>query len=117
MHGDSTDLLLPELKRNQEYNENSHEDKNLALQTRKLHEYNKNLYDENRLDYKFKKGDVVYVASKNKLKRRKLDEIRVGPFKIGEKIPDSIDKINIGYKKSSMGLYHVTKLISVEHSV
>ena len=40
-----------------------------------------------------------------------MDEIRIGPFEIEEKISDSIFKINTGSGRKSMGLYHVTKLI------
>ena len=42
-----------------------------------------------------------------------MDEIRIGPFKIMEKVSDSIYKINTGYKKRSLGLYHITKLTPV----
>lgn len=113
LNGKSTDLLPPELTKNTR--RNLEEDRNLALlRTRKSHEYNKYLYDKNRIDYKFKEGDYVYVENKNKLNRRKMEEIRVGPFKIEKKISDSIFKIKIDNKKSSLGLYHVTKLIPVE---
>ena len=40
-----------------------------------------------------------------------MDEVRIGPFKIIEEVSDSIYKIDTGYKKRSLGLYHITKLI------
>lgn len=110
LNGKPTDLLPPELTKNNE--RNLKEDRNLALlRTRKSHQYNKSLYDKNRIDYKFQEGDNVYVENKNKLNRKKMDEIRIGPFKIEKKISDSIFRIKTNNKKSSLGLYHVTKLI------
>jgi len=56
---------------------------------------------------------MVYITNGNKLNRRKMDEIRIGPFEIKEKISDSICKINTGRGRKSMDLYHVTKLIPI----
>lgn len=70
LNGESTDVLPPELKNNDTYRRNLEEDINLALlRTRKSHNYNKSLYDKNRIDHKFKEGDMVYVMNKNKLNR------------------------------------------------
>lgn len=119
LNGNSTDLLPPELKnQNGTYRRNLNKDRCLALlRTRKSHEYNKSLYDKSRINYEFQEGDMVYVANKNKINRKKLDEIRVGPFKIEKKISESIFEINTGNKKSSMGLYHITKLVPTEGPV
>lgn len=80
------------------------------LRSKKSHEMNKAIFDQNRIDYKFQKGDMVYVMDCNKLNRSKMDEIRIGPFEI-EMISDSLCRINTGKNKKSLGLYHVTKLI------
>lgn len=114
LNGKYTNFLPPELQKNQ-IRRNLEEDRNLALlRSCKSHDYNKSMYDKNRIDHEFTEGDMVYVANKNKLNRKKLEEIRVGPFKIEEKISDSIFKINTNNKRSSMSLYHVTKLIPMD---
>lgn len=112
LNGKPTDLLPPELTKTRR---NLEEDRHLALlRSRKSHEYNNTLYDKNRICHKFKEGDMVYVANKNKLNRKKLDEIRVGPFKIEKRISDSIFQIDTGNRRSEISLYHVSKLIPVD---
>jgi len=81
--------------------------------TKKSHAYNKNLFDKNRKNYNYKIGDMVYVENGNKLNRKKLDELNIGPYKITEKISDSIYKLNTGHKKKESNLFHITKLIPV----
>lgn len=49
----------------------------------------------------------------NRLNRKKLEELKIGPYKILEKISNSIYKINTGYKKLESNLFHITKLIPV----
>lgn len=71
------------------------------------------LIDKKRTIHNFKTGDMVYVENGHKLNRRKLDELRIGPFKIEKKLSQSIYKINIGHKKTESNLFHVTKLIPV----
>ena len=79
--------------------------------TIKSHDYNKKLFDKNRKDMKFNVGDMVYVKIENKLNRRKLDELRIGPYEIIERISNSIYRINTGHKKSESNNFHITKLI------
>lgn len=56
----------------------------------KSHNYNKRIFDKNRTKLNFNTGDMVYVENGNKLNRNKLDELKIGPFKITEKISNSI---------------------------
>lgn len=79
----------------------------------KSHEYNKMIRDKNRTHHNFNTGDMVYVENGHKLNRRKLDELRIGPFRIEEKISHSIYKIDTGHKKLESNLFHITKLIPV----
>ncbi|OXU16485.1 hypothetical protein TSAR_011681 [Trichomalopsis sarcophagae] len=70
----------------------------LITQSMVLHQdtcymYNKKLFDKHRKDYEFNVGDMVYVENRNKLNRKKLDELRVGSYKITEKISNSIYRI------------------------
>jgi len=111
MNGESTDLLPPELKNINDNPKNLEQDRKIALlKSKKSHEYNKTLFDRNRIEYDFQKGDMVYVTNGNRLNRKKMDEIRIGPFEIEKKISDSIYEINTGGGRKPMGLYHVTKL-------
>jgi len=56
---------------------------------------------------------MVYVENGNKLNRKKLDELNIGPYKITEKISDSIYKLNTGHRKKESNFFHITKLIPV----
>lgn len=53
----------------------------------------------------------VYVENGHRLNRKKLDELRIGPFKILEKVSNSIYSVETGHKKSESKLFHITKLI------
>lgn len=87
-------------------------DRKIALENSiKFHEYNKNLFNKNRRNYEFNVGDLAYVENGNRLNRKKLDELRIGPYKILQKMSNSIYKIDTGHKKSESNLFHITKLI------
>ncbi|MGR0202262.1 hypothetical protein, partial [Klebsiella pneumoniae] len=60
---------------------------------------------------KFDIGDTVYIENGNKLNRKKLDELKIGPFEISEKISNSIYKIKTGRGKKETGFFHITKLL------
>ncbi|KAL7294472.1 hypothetical protein TKK_0012466 [Trichogramma kaykai] len=77
----------------------------------KYHEYNKKVYDKNRKDQEFKVGDMVYVENGNRLNRKKLDELRIGPYKIKKKVSNSMYEVDIGHKKLESCLYHISKLV------
>ncbi|XP_070170869.1 uncharacterized protein [Polyergus mexicanus] len=87
-------------------------DRKIALENmKKSHNYNKKLFDKSRKNYEFNVGDTVYVENGNKLNRRKLDELKIGPYEIVEKISHSIYRINTDHRKSESNLFHITKLI------
>jgi len=50
------------------------------------------------------------VENGNKLNRKKMDELKIGPYKIIDKISDSIYKIDTGHRKSESNIFHITKL-------
>lgn len=81
--------------------------------TIKSHNYNKTKFDLRRKEPDFEVGDKVYVENGNKLNRKKLDEIRSGPYQIIKKISNSIYEIDTGHKKKESNLFHVTKLTPV----
>jgi len=109
--GEDTSVLPEELKKkkNSKHLEN---DRTIAFQnSKKNHDYNKKLYDKNRLDYKFNVGELVYIENGNRLNRKKLDLLRIGPYKILKKISDSIYEIDITHRRSESNLFHISKLI------
>lgn len=77
----------------------------------KSHNYNKMITDKNRIHHNFNKGDMVYVDIEHKLNRRKLNELRLGLFKIEENVSQSIYKICTGRKRSESNRFHILKLI------
>lgn len=56
---------------------------------------------------------MVYIENGNKLNRKKLDELRIGPFRITEKISSSIYRINTERKRAKTNLFHITKLTPI----
>lgn len=113
LEGKNVDILPEELKQNITQN-HLLRDRKIALENSvKSHNYNKQRFDKNRKYYELKVGDSVYVENGNRLNRKKLDELKIGPFQIVEKISNSIYKVNTGHKKSESNLFHITKLIPV----
>ena len=113
---DGTDVsILPNELKLEKKTENWIKDRKIAIErTLKSHEYNKMIYDKNRTDHNFNVGDLVYVENGHKLNRRKLDELWTGPFKIEEKISQSIYKINTGHQKMESNLFHITPRIPIK---
>ena len=80
----------------------------------KAHNENKKRYDKKRNNsITFEVGDYVYVENKNKLNRHKLDQIRIGPFPITQKLSNTVFELNVGYKSNSKRFYHVSKMIKM----
>lgn len=113
MEGRAIDILPDELKEHKTQNELLRDRKIALKRTINSHNYNKQQFDKNRINKQFNVGDFVYVENGNRLNRKKLDELKIGPYKILEKISNSIYKINTGYKKLESNLFHITKLIPV----
>ncbi|GBP39552.1 Retrovirus-related Pol polyprotein from transposon 17.6 [Eumeta japonica] len=87
------------------------QDRRKALgNTIKSHNFNKKIYDKYRRHLDFKVGDTIFVDNGNKLNRKKLDELRIGPFMIIEKISNLIYKVNTNYRKSETNFFHISKL-------
>lgn len=113
---DGTDVTcFPiELKKGKKTEMEWKRDRKIALEnTIKSHNYNKKLFDKNRKNVELNVGDMVYVENGNKLNRKKLDELKIGPYKIVEKISNSIYRINIGHKKEESNHFHITKLTPI----
>ncbi|XP_072392450.1 uncharacterized protein [Diabrotica undecimpunctata] len=89
-------------------------DRTIALEnTKKSHNYNKKQFDLHRKEIDLNIGDLVYVENGNRLNRKKLDELRIGPYKILKKISNSIYEIDTGHRKTQSNFFHITKLSPV----
>lgn len=111
MEGKIINILPNELKKHLSKNDLLKDRKMALARTIRSHNYNKQQFDKNRKNYQFNIGDRVYVENGNRLNRKKLDELKIGPYEILEKLSDSIYKINTGHKKPESNLFHITKLI------
>ena len=89
MHGFVPNVVPRELQLKSDWNtDRERAFENSANNFRK----NKERIDKNRREWEFNDGDWVYIKSANKLNRKKLDEIRKGPFKVVKRISDSCTK-------------------------
>lgn len=111
MYGTDVTTLPSELKEKKS-KQDWIQDKKIALEnTIKNHNYNKSIYDQGREHFNFNVGDMIYVENGNKLNRKKLDELKIGPYEIVEKLSNSIYRINTGHRKAESNLFHISKLI------
>jgi len=111
LNGTDTNIIPEELKR-MKIKEDWANDRKLALKRSiRSHDYNKELYDKNRKRHEYKERELVYIENGNRLNRKKLDHLRVGPFEIIEKVSNSLYKIKSGKIKSETSLFHISKLI------
>lgn len=108
MHGQFPGILPPEL----EQCHNLHLDRETAFKN-SLHNHaqNKARFDKNRKDHTFQVGDLVYVENGNKLNRKKLDPIRIGPFPILEKRSDHVYLVDCGPSSREKRLFHISKIV------
>lgn len=74
-------------------------------------EKNKLRIDKNRKKYVFKENEYVYVDNGHKLNRNKLDEIRLGPFRIIKRLSNSMFEVDCGKRKREPNILHSSKLI------
>jgi hypothetical protein len=92
-------------------------DRKIALEkSMKYHTYNKKLFDKHFSDVQFRVGDHVLVDNGNKLNRDKLDQLRIGPFRIVRKLSNNVYELFV--KEGNLGkkLYHASKLLSFSPS-
>lgn len=110
LYGTDVTIVPNELKQKKtEYNLVQAREKALE-NTIRSHNYNKTIYDKNRRHIDFKIGDTVFVENGNRLNRKKLDELKLGPYKIVEKMSKSIYRINTDHRKSESNFFHISKL-------
>lgn len=89
-------------------------DREIAFEnSQRNHEYNKKRHDEKRSTETFSVGEMVYVEAGNRLNRHKLSEIRIGPYKIAEKLSETVYRLKIDNTRNNNCLYHVSKMIKI----
>lgn len=110
LEGENVHILPNELKSRCTKEDLERDRKNALDNTIKSHDYNKKIFDQHREGYEFKVGDRVYVENGNRLNRKKMDELRIGPYRILKKISSSIYEVDVGHRKVESNLYHITKL-------
>jgi hypothetical protein len=109
MHGGLSSPLLKSLCPNIS---NLDSDRKLALDhSMRNHNLNKKRYDASRIDKSFKVGDYIFVENGNKLNRCKLDEIRIGPHPIVEKVSNSLYKVKCSDSHHGIRLFHISKMV------
>ena len=84
---------------------------------KEIHNHNKEYYDKNVKQIDYKVGDLVYVQSVNKLNKDKIDPIRVGPFKIKEKISYVMFFLDSRFRKNESNIFHASKLVPYSEGV
>jgi len=113
LEGENVNILPYELKAIYS-NKDLKRDRKLALKnTIKFHNYNKGRFDLHRKKLELKTGDRVYVENGNRLNRRKLDELRIGPYRIAKKISNSIYEIDTGHKKTESNFFLFSSSLSL----
>lgn len=97
---------------------NLREPSNLAADRRRAfmnsqqnHMMNKKRIDQQKSDYVFQVGELVYVENGNRLNRNKLDPVRSGPFKILERISNTIYLVATGKRRGAADFVHSSKLL------
>ena len=113
LEGDPVNILPPELQTTCNKRDLTRDRKYALENTIKSHNYNKEIFDRHRKECNLEAGDRVYVENGNRLNRKKLDELKIGPFKIVKKISNSIYEVDTGRKKAESNLYHITKIFPV----
>lgn len=71
--------------------------KQLGMDLRRIRLYTKQIADKHRKEVQFKEGSNVYLNTKHIefRKTRKLDHLRLGPFKVLERIGDTAYKLSL----------------------
>ena len=76
-------------------------DREVAFEnSRKDHKRNKTRVDRRRRPKTFEPGELVYVHNGNRINRGKLEEVRVGPVRVGKRISSSMYLVDCGGRKS-----------------
>jgi hypothetical protein len=79
------------------------------------HQQNKNRYDKGRIEIILEEGEEVYIENGNRLNREKLDEVRIGPFKVKKRLSNTVYEIEVDKgKRRDTRLYHISKIVRLE---
>ena len=56
-------------------------------------------------------GDRVYVENGARLNRKKLSELRIGPYQLIEQLSPLIYRLDTGKRRGENNLFHKNKLV------
>ena len=108
MRGERSEIIPEELQRET----NLDADRQTAFRNSlRDHQRNKSRVDRQRREKSFKEGDLVYIHNGSKLNRGKLGEVRLGPFRVTERISNSMYRVACGKRKSESNVFHAIKLM------
>lgn len=80
------------------------------LNSTRSYEANKARIDKTRKEHIFHPGDMVYVENGSRLNRGKLDQVRIGPFKIVRQISSTFYEVSTNRRRKISNYFHSSKL-------
>lgn len=108
LYGTSRAIVPKELN----FSRNLQQDRETALRnTLKTHEQNEKRYNKTRKEVILNVNDQVFVEVGNKLNQTKLDEIRLGPYKISNIISKHIVEVELNDRSKKK--VHVSKIVTI----
>ena len=110
MYGRRTHIVPQELIEDRDL---AHDRKEAFIKSQKNFMKNKERIDRNRKEQDIKPNDFVFVETGSKLNRNKLAEIRLGPFRVLNKLSNTMFEIDSGKRKKESNIFHVSKLVPV----
>ena len=78
--------------------------------SQKNHEINKQLYDSKHKRIVLNPNDLVLVENKNEISRKKLEPIMLGPFKVVNKLSNTMYEVQCDKKGKITDKFHISKL-------
>ena len=72
---------------------------------------NLNRINRKRRDIVIRVGDRVYVENGPRLNRKKLSEVRIGPYQVMEQLSPLIYRLDTGKRRRENNLFHKNKLV------
>ena len=110
MYGRRTHIVPQELIEDRDL---AHDRKEAFNKSQENFMKNKERIDRNRKEQDIKPNDFVFVETGSKLNRNKLAEIRLGPFRVLNKLSNTMFEIDSGKRKKESNIFHVSKLVPV----
>lgn len=78
--------------------------------SQKYHLYSKHDYDKSHNPIIIKEGDMVLILNKNKIQRRKLEPIWLGPFEVKKKISNVLYEVIYNEQTRKSDVVHIRNM-------